>query len=77
MRIPKIKIETTGIITRIFVDGQELKGVRAIEFKHSADTNRNPVLSIDLIASDMEIDAVLVPELPEIYKPFYKEKETD
>lgn len=75
MSVPKIKIETDGVLTSVLVDGQLLRGVRAIEFKQSSDVDRTPVLRIDLIATDMELDAVVIPALPEIYRPFYVERD--
>lgn len=73
MALPKIKIEQDGILTKIYIDGQQIHGVRGLSFENSID-NRFPILKLDLIAVDMEIDAVAIPELPEIFKPFYQHR---
>lgn len=60
----KIKIiseqtESGTTCTKIFVDGNQLKGVRAMCFKQDQDT-RIPILTIDLLAVDMTIDSPLL-----------------
>lgn len=76
-KVPHIKI-TTGnncCSTEIFIDGKKVKGVRKVSFCKTAGTL--PILQLDLLATDMEIDAAMIPALPEIFKPFYVERNTD
>lgn len=68
---PHIEIKQNGMLTEIFVDGRKINGVRKVSFEYSCD-NLLPVLKLDLLATDMAVDATLVPELPEVFKPFYK-----
>lgn len=71
--IPKIKIKQDGTRTFVYVDGKQLHGIRAIHYDRTHDSNV-PILKLDMIASDMEIDGYMIPKLPEIYEPYYKLK---
>ncbi len=76
MAIPHIEIKQDGVFTKVFVDGKELHGIRNICFRHSVDDMDSvPVLKIDLIACDVDIDTRIVPDLPEFFKPYYVAKE--
>lgn len=67
-----IKIEANGTFGKIFVDGQEVRGVRKASYELSID-NKAPVLKLELVATDMTIDSNgVIPELPDVFKPFYK-----
>lgn len=68
-----ILIKTSGIRTELFIDGKKVNGVREITFEKKA--GEAPVVCVDLKAVDMEIDGELIPELPEVFKPFYALKE--
>lgn len=68
--IPHILIKTSGNKAKIFVDGEELKGVRRVKFEKTG--LGTPILNIDLIATDMTIDSYLIPELPEVFRGFYR-----
>lgn len=72
MKVPHIEIKTKGCKTEVFVDGEKMHGVRKVSFGHQAGIA--PILHIDLIATDMEVDAYTIPALPEIFQPFYEEK---
>ncbi len=73
-RVPHIKI-TTGnncCSTEVFIDGKKVKGVRKVSFCKKAGTI--PTLQMELLATDMEIDAEVIPALPEVFRPFYCKK---
>jgi hypothetical protein len=69
--LPKIEINTDGIIAHIKVDGNDVCGVRGYVLTHNA--GEIPVLHLDLIATNLTVDGVMLPELPDVFKPFYKE----
>ena len=73
MPIPKIQIKQDGIRTLVYMDGKQIHGVRGIYFERTAG-NDFPNLMLDIIAADMELDCVSIPELPEVFKPFYERK---
>ena len=64
-----IKVDEDSSITRLFIDGKEIDGVRRLRFDQTA--GKLPILNIDLIAFDMEIDGRFIPALPDIFRPFY------
>ena len=69
-----ILIKTSGIRTELFIDGKKVDRVRKITFEKNA--GEEPIVCVDLIATDMEIDGELIPALPKIFEPFYKLKES-
>lgn len=72
-----IEIKSDGIFGKVFVDGKEVKGVRKVSYEIAVDGN-TPVLKLELLATDIAIDANgVLPELPEVFKPFYKRIVTD
>lgn len=71
--IPKIEIRQDGILTKVFMNGQQLYGIRGIHFDRTVD-NDVPILKLDIIAADMTLDCRVIPKLPDIYEPFYEEK---
>lgn len=73
MQMAHILIKTSGIKTELFIDGKKVNKVRKIAFEKKA--GEAPVVCVDLVATDMEIDGELIPELPEVFKPFYTLKE--
>lgn len=74
MSAPHIEINQNGAIAEIFIDGKKLNGVRKIGFEYECK-NHAPVLKLELLATDMTIDTQVIPELPEVYKGFYKKIE--
>ena len=66
-RKPQILIQTDGIQnTKVFVDGKELTGVAGIKFLQNYKENKGlPVLQIDLKATNVTLDAKMLPALPE------------
>lgn len=74
MKIPHIEIKQEGVLTNVFIDGQKITGLRKISFQHEAGNNA-PVVQMELRAADMAIDTNVIPELPEIFKGFYKQIE--
>lgn len=72
-KMAHILIKTSGIKTELFIDGKKVNKVRKIAFEKKA--GEAPVVCVDLLATDMEIDGELIPELPEIFKPFYTLKD--
>lgn len=73
LRKPEIIIKTDGITgTKIFVDGKKLEGVVGFRFTQSyKDNNGLPVLQIDLKATNVTLDAKMIPTLPEPFKGRY------
>lgn len=71
----KITSEANGT-THLFQDGKEITGIKSISFAHDAMTDK-PELKVIFARDDVEIDALCVPSLPEFYKPFYTERETE
>ena len=59
--------------TRVFQDGNEIKQIKEVRFSHSA-LDRQPTLLILFAEDKIEIDARMVPDLPDFYKPFYERK---
>lgn len=72
-RKPQILIQTDGIQnTKVFVDGKELTGVAGIRFSQSYKENKGlPILQIDLKATNVTLDAKILPALPEPYNGQY------
>lgn len=68
--LPSVRIENRGALTKVYVDGEELHGVKSIEFSHKA-INSQRTLKIELLAESISIDTNMVFELPEFYHPFY------
>lgn len=71
MGFPKFEISTDGVITTIKCDGKVVKGVRA--FALSQKAGEIPILTLDLNATDLSVDGTMLPELPEVFRPFYEE----
>ena len=36
---PSVHIENKGVVSRVYVDGKELNGIKSIEFLHSKSVN--------------------------------------
>lgn len=69
-----IKISTgNNGITKVFQDGNELHRIKEVRFVHNALDDK-PHLLIEFADDKVEIDANIVPDLPEFYKPFYERK---
>lgn len=67
-----IEIKSHGIFGTVFVDGKEINDVRKVRYELSID-GRTPVVELELLATDIAIDAKgVIPELPDVFKPFYK-----
>lgn len=73
MKEPHIKITTNGITkTEVEIGGKKLKGVTGIRFvQNYKENNGLPILQIDLKATNVEIDAKILPALPEPFNGFY------
>lgn len=74
MELPKVQIKQEGIRTLVYINGKKVDGVRGIHFDRTVD-NECPILKLDIVAADMELDCVVVPELPDVFKDFYVMKE--
>lgn len=72
-RKPKIEIKTDGIgKTKVVVNGKELEGVIGIKFSQSYKENSGlPILQIDMKATNVSLDANILPALPEPFKGMY------
>jgi hypothetical protein len=71
----KFQIRNDGITTKVFMDGKEIEGVRAVSFEHSAVGLPN--FRLDLLADELTLDTTVLPELPEPYRSFYSESKTE
>jgi hypothetical protein len=70
-----IEIKSHGIFGTVFVDGKEINDVRKVSYELSIDGS-TPVVELELLATDIAIDAKgVIPELPDVFKPFYKKIE--
>ena len=69
--LPSVRIKNRGALTKVYVDGEELHGVKSIEFLHDKTVRSFPILKIELMTECITIDTAQVFELPEIYHPFY------
>lgn len=74
MAIPKIEIKQDGTRTFVYMDGKQIHGVRGIHFDRTTDDDV-PILKLDILVADMELDCVAIPKLPEVFEPFYEAKE--
>ena len=72
-RKPEITIRTNGITgTEILVDGKRLGGVTGFRFSQSYKENSGlPILQIDLKATNVSLDAQMVPALPAPFNGHY------
>lgn len=59
LEIKSEQLESGVICTEIFVDGNQIKGVRGFSLRQDLETNI-PILSIDLNAMDLSVDCPLV-----------------
>lgn len=62
MKYPRIEIvsdEEFPIVSKIFLDGHQLKGVRSYELKHEAG-NALPILTVDLLALNLAVDSRVI-----------------
>lgn len=69
--LPQIHIENKGCVTKVYVDGVELKSVRRLSFLHDKEKDTFPVLRIELLVEQISIDTAQIFALPEAYHPFY------
>ena len=71
----KIEIKSNGFMGKVFVDGKEIE-VRKASYEISA--GNIPVVKLELVGTDeVSISANgVIPELPDVFKPFYKKIET-
>lgn len=78
-KLPHIKIKLHGIFTDVFIDGQEVNGVKSFELKQkSGDTPQPeetpPELRLTLTSEmNRTLNTLWLLELPDIYKGFYAE----
>lgn len=70
---PQVKITTDGITsTKVFIDDKELKGVAGVYFSQSYNENQGlPNLCIALKATNVTLDAKMLPALPEPFNHHY------
>ena len=70
---PQVKITTDGITnTKVFIDDKELKGVAGVYFSQSYNENQGlPNLCIALKATNVTLDAKILPALPEPFNQHY------
>ena len=75
--MPEIKIMQDGpCVTRVFIDGQEIHGIRKMSFERDATQSEIPILKLDLVATNLTVDSPMLLELPDVYKGWYEKKKT-
>lgn len=72
-RKPEILIQTDGITkTKVIIDGKELEGVTGVRFSQSYKENSGlPILQIDMKATNVTLDAKMLPALPEPFSHYF------
>lgn len=73
IKTPHIEIKSNGFITEVFIDGKKLNNVTRLSVEQDAGDFMNVVF--ELFSDNVSIDTRLIPDLPDIYKPFYVKKE--
>lgn len=74
MSAPKIEIKNNGdIFTQVFIDGQEIHGVREIRFIASSCNKKYeiPEVELKLLATDLAIETKVMPKLPYPFSDYY------
>ena len=69
--LPKVRIENKGSVTKVYIDEEEMNGVKSVSFSHDRGTSDPPVLRMELLAERISIDTAQMFDLPEAYHPFY------
>lgn len=72
---PRVVIKETPKGTQISINGKIVDGVCGYSVEHEA--GKIPVLRLCLSAINMELDEKMIPELPDVFKEFYKPNYTD
>lgn len=73
MALPRIEITTNGVVgTVIKVNGVKVDGVRS--FKVEQNAGEIPALKMELIATDLTLDGVALPILPDVLSNYYEPK---
>ena len=70
-KVRKVVIRNKGRVTKVFVDGEELKGVKSVKFSHGALDTEFPVINIELLAEQLRLETAQIFALPEVYRPYY------
>lgn len=70
-KLPQVVIRNKGRVTKVFVDGEELKGVKSVQFSHVARDTEFPAVSIELLAEQLRLETAQIFALPEVYRPYY------
>lgn len=70
-KLPRIVIQNKGRVTKVFVDGEELKGVKRVKFSHGALDTEFPIVNVELLAEQIRLETAQIFALPEVYHPYY------
>ena len=70
-KLPQVVIRNKGRVTKVFVDGEKLKGVKGVKFSHGALDTEFPIVSIELLAGQLRLETAQIFALPEVYHPYY------
>ena len=71
--LPKIRIEVkNGFGTQVFVHDKAIDGIREIRFKKTG--GELPVLEMEFMACDVEINGQWLPRLPKMFEEHYERK---
>lgn len=66
---PEVKIVTHGITSEVYINGNRIDGISKWSVVHEA--GKLPKLCLDILGAQMEVTSNRIPELPDIYQPFY------
>lgn len=68
-----VEIRTKGPVGHVYINGKEVPDVRGYSISHFAGSF--PVFKLEIAANELVLNGDgFVPELPDIYKPFYERK---
>ncbi|HBC2029001.1 TPA: hypothetical protein I9Z65_000516 [Clostridium perfringens] len=62
----KIEITTLNGITKILLNGEEVKGVRKVSFNH--EVNKSPTVVLEIYAKAAVIDSPVVIDIKEAFR---------
>lgn len=70
----KVEIRSNGIVGHVYIDGKEVPDVRGYSISHFA--GGLPVFNLEIATNELILNGSgFVPELPDVFKPFYKRDE--
>jgi len=71
-KVAKIHISNHVFGTTVEINGKKVEGVKSVSIEHSG--GEMATFKLELVGYEIDIDTLIIPALPEIFKPFYEEK---